>query len=120
MGKILGGAAPVAYCRSMAEYRRRPDGIPEIMRIRPSRWVTGALSRLAAALCVALVPAVALAIYISMGLPLILVAAGGVAVVATWRWLRRHTQPPEPAVAAPLRLTHVRHGAPAHLGANRP
>jgi len=104
----------------MAEYRRRPDGIPEITRIRPSRRAKGAISSIAAALCVALVPATALAIYISMGLPLILVIGGAVAVAGTWKWLRRHTQPPEPAIAAPLRLARAGHGASAHFGANRP
>ena len=106
----------------MAAYRRRSDGMFEIIRPRPSRRVRGALSTLAAALSLGLLPGLALVVFVSLGgVPLLHVA--GVALVGTLTavLLRRRTRAPGPAHPAPLRLAPPEgRETPAHLGARGP
>lgn len=120
VGQILGGVAGAAYCRTMAVYRRRPDGILEIVRARRPSRVSSVISTIGAGLSLALVPLVALTVYVSMGMPLVLVAAGLLVTLVAWRELRRRTAAAAPR-AEPPRLAPVGgRGAPAHLGAQRP
>jgi hypothetical protein len=102
----------------MAEYRRRPDGILEIVRPRQPSRASSVFSQLCAGLSLSLVPFVALTLYLSMGMPLVLVAGGLVVVFVAWRELRRRSDASTPRVEPP-RLVQVR-GSATHLGAQRP
>jgi hypothetical protein len=104
----------------MAEYRRRPDGILEIVRPRRPSRVSSVISQVGAGLSLSLVPFVALTLYLSMGMPLVLAAAGLLVVTVAWRELRRRSAASAPRVEPP-RLAPVRgRGAATHLGAQRP
>jgi hypothetical protein len=82
-----------------ASFRRRPDGIPEILRARRLReWL---LPVAAAAAVLALAPALfaAAAVYLTLGVPFL---AGLVLFLGGRAVHRRATRPPAPPVA--LRL----------------
>jgi hypothetical protein len=99
----------------MAAYRRRDDGTLEIIRPRPPRRWRGAVSTVAAALCVALVPAAALALYVAMGVPLMLIAVLALCGACVWRALLGGARS-EPTPAAPIRLAHTqRRATPAQV-----
>jgi hypothetical protein len=71
-------------------------------------------------LSLSLVPLVALTLYLSMGMPLVLAAGGLVVVVVAWRELRRRSAASTPS-AEPPRLVPVHgRGSATHLGAQRP
>jgi hypothetical protein len=106
----------------MAAYRRRPNGILEITRPKPASRVRGAISKFAAGLSVTLVPAVALAIYVSLGVPLLLVAglaaAGALAWLATWG--RPKAAPPVKAPTLLLARRDARRGTSPQMDARNP